>query len=111
MICTTCGQAVPEGLLACMTCAQRKSLEDLVARQRGPLECWRKGELAIETRRIAGQTHARIFGWGITFCMIQIMPQHRRATPLRADDTAEWTRLCGRCSAAIEKLLPQKVAP
>jgi hypothetical protein len=108
MTCPVCHSIVPDHLLTCPVCAQRKSDTAMLAAQLEPLRKVLRGEGPLTIRAINGKRHVQMFAGKITFCGLMVDERHRRSfLDWGIDDTGS---ICSDCLRAVTEAM-QQAAP
>ena len=97
MQCPECRATVPDSMIACPVCAEKRSAEALRKYQYHALKLVTLGHGSLHTRAIHGVRHVKQFGAERTFCGEHTTGHHRPGT-VRPDDLSG---VCEKCRAAV----------
>jgi hypothetical protein len=106
--CRTCHQEIPDGLLDCRACIERKSNEALKELQLPYLRQAAEGRVQFITRRAQGSPsrHVQMFGPYLrAFCGIEISSQIKAGA---IDyEPEEMNKVCSACRTEIHRLMEE----
>lgn len=112
-ICQTCLSEVPDGVVLCLFCMERKQARGLREQQREFLRMAYHGRCFLTTRRVPKEntTHLQIFGGALrTFCGDPVTHVERFKGQLGLNNGSDWRAICPKCVTAMREILDEVLA-